>query len=118
MLPKEFKVLATTEDRNVALQLHKALSEAMAGEKIGLHCKPASEMGRITVTHLDALKDFTQGVIAYSGYDLRSFDCWICDEVHRSAGPLQIAVPPPVPARLLLGPDRDAREGRQLTHAQ
>ena len=90
MLPKEFKVLATTEDRNVALQLHKALSEAMPGEKIGLHCKPASEMGRITVTHLDALKDFTQGVIAYSGYDLRSFDCWICDEVHRL----------PVPSRL------------------
>jgi superfamily II DNA or RNA helicase len=47
-------------------------------------------MGRITVTHLDALKDFTQGVIAYSGYDLRSFDCWICDEVHRL----------PVPSRL------------------
>lgn len=90
MLPKDFKVLVTTEDRNVALQLHKALSEAIPGEKIGLHCKPVSEIGRITATHLDALKDFTQGVIAYSGYDLRSFDCWICDEVHRL----------PVPSRL------------------
>ena len=94
MLPKEFKVLVTTEDRNVALQLHKALGKAIPGEKIGLHCKPASEIGRITVTHLDALKDFTQGVIAYSGYDLRSFDCWICDEVHRL----------PVPSRLQFVP--------------
>jgi superfamily II DNA or RNA helicase len=83
MLPKDFKVLVTTEDRNVARQIYKAIAAAIPGEKIGLHCKPNSDIQRITVTHLDALKDFTQGEIAYSGYDLKGFDCWICDEVHR-----------------------------------
>jgi len=90
MLPRDFKVLVTTEDRNVTQQIYKALSEALPSEKIGLHCKPASNLGRVMVTHLDALKDFTQGEIAYSEYELRSFDCWICDEVHRL----------PVPSRL------------------
>ena len=83
MLPKDFKVLVTTEDRNVALQLHKALQVALPNEKIGLHCRPTSIIGRIIVTHLGALQDFTQGDMVYSGHDLKSFDCWICDEVHR-----------------------------------
>ena len=61
MLPKDFKVLVTTEDRNVTQQIYKASSEALPSEKIGLHCKPASNLGRVMVTHLDALKDFTQG---------------------------------------------------------
>jgi superfamily II DNA or RNA helicase len=90
MVPKNFKILVTTEDRNAAIQLHKALVSALPEEKVALHCKPTFEIGRVLVTVLDALKDFTQGVdLAYSGYGLRDFDVWICDEVHRL----------PVPAR-------------------
>jgi superfamily II DNA or RNA helicase len=42
------------------------------------------------VTNLDALKDFTQGELAYSQYALKDFDAWICDEVHRLPVPSRI----------------------------
>lgn len=90
LVPKTFKILVTTEDRNVTLQLHKALSEALPDEEIGIHCKPTSKRGRIIVTNLDALKDFTQGEMAYSQCALKDFDVWICDEVHRLPVPSRI----------------------------
>ena len=90
MLPRHFKVLVTTDEKTVAQQIHAALAEALPGEKIGIHSTPRSETGRIMITHLDALKDFVQGDMAYCGYALRDFDAWICDEVHRLPVPGRI----------------------------
>jgi superfamily II DNA or RNA helicase len=90
MLPRHFKVLVTTEEKTVAHQIHAALAEALPEEKIGIHIARRSERGRIIVTHLDALKDFVQGDMAYGGCALREFDAWICDEVHRLPVPSRI----------------------------
>jgi hypothetical protein len=91
MLPLHFKILVTTDDPNAANQVHEALTQALSEERIGLHLKPRSARARIMVTHLDALKDFVQGDLAYSGYALRDFDAWICDEVHRLSVPNRIS---------------------------
>jgi superfamily II DNA or RNA helicase len=90
MLPRHFKVLVTADEKTVAQQIHAALAEALSEEKIGIHMPRRSERGRIMVTHLDALKDFVQGDLAYGGYALREFDAWICDEVHRLPVPGRI----------------------------
>ena len=90
MLPRHFKVLVTADEITVAQQIHAALAEALSEEKIGIHMPRRSERGRIMVTHLDALKDFVQGDLAYGGYALREFDAWICDEVHRLPVPGRI----------------------------
>ena len=90
MLPRHFKVLVTTDEKTAAQQIHAALAEALSEEKIGIHMPRRSERGRIMVTHLDALKDFVQGDLAYGGYALREFDAWICDEVHRLPAPSRI----------------------------
>ena len=90
MLPRHFKVLVTADEKTVAQQIHAALTEALSEEKIGIHMPRRSERGRIMVTHLDALKDFVQGDLAYGGYALREFDAWICDEVHRLPVPGRI----------------------------
>ena len=83
MLPRHFRVLITTDEKTAVQQTHAALAAALPGENIGIHATPRSQPGRIIVTHLDALKDFVQGDMAYCGYGLRDFDAWICDEVHR-----------------------------------
>ena len=90
MLPRHFKVLVTADEKTVAQQIHAALAAALSEEKIGIHMPRRSERGRIMVTHLDALKDFVQGDMAYCGYALRDFDAWICDEVHRLPVPGRI----------------------------
>lgn len=82
MLPKNLKVLVTTEDKNVTNQLYKSISEVLQ-EPIGICNRPRIEKGRVIVANLDALKEFTQGEMLYSGCALRDFDIWICDEVHR-----------------------------------
>lgn len=90
MMPQHFKVLVTTEDKAVVNQIHAALAKDLPDETIGIHNKPVSNPARIIVTDLDALKDFTQGELAYSGYALRDFDAWICDEVHRLPEPSRV----------------------------
>lgn len=87
LLPGHFKVLVTTDDKPAVENIHAALAEALSGETIGIHATPRSEVGRIIVTHLDALKDFVQGEMAYCGHALRDFDAWICDQVHRLPEP-------------------------------
>lgn len=90
MLPQHFKVLVTTEDKAVVNQIHAALAMVLPNERVGIHNKPISNPARIIVANLDALKDFTQGELAYSGYALRDFDAWICDEVHRLPEPSRV----------------------------
>jgi superfamily II DNA or RNA helicase len=90
MLPRHFKVLVTTDDQSAVSQIHESLAQALAGEKIGLHVERKSAQARIMVTHLDALKDFVQGDLAHSGYALREFDAWICDEAHRLPEPSRL----------------------------
>lgn len=90
LLPRHYKVLVTTEDKSVVNQIHGAFTRAVRDETIGIHNKPISNPARIIVTDLDALKDFTQGELAYSGYALREFDAWICDEVHRLPEPSRV----------------------------
>ncbi len=90
MLPRHFKVLVTTDDKTAVQQIHAALAAALPGEKTGIHAAPLSQTGRVIVTHLDALKDFVQGDMAYCGYGLRDFDAWLCDEVHRLPEPGRI----------------------------
>ena len=90
MLPRHFKVLVTTDEKTAAQQIQAALADALPEEKIGIHIPRRSQWGRIMVTHLDALKDFVQGDLAYGGYALREFDAWICDEVHRLPLPNRI----------------------------
>lgn len=87
MQPRHFKILITSGDESAADRIHQSLLQAPIGEKIGLHLKFKSARARIMVTHLGALKDFAQGELAYSGYALRDFDVWICDEAHRIAEP-------------------------------
>jgi hypothetical protein len=87
MLPRHFKILVTTDGQNAASQIHESLAHALPEERIGLHLKLRPAGARIMVTHLDALKDFVQGDLAYSGYALRDFDAWICDEAHRLPEP-------------------------------
>lgn len=87
MLPAHFKVLITTDDPATASQIHATLSQACPEEKIGLHNGAGFVRGRIMVTPLEALKDFVQGDLAHSGYGLRDFDAWICDEAHRLPSP-------------------------------
>jgi len=90
LLPKHYKVLVTTEDKAGVNQIHAALTKAVLDETIGIHDKPVSNPRRIIVTHIDTLNDFTQGELAYSGWALREFDAWICDEVHRLPVPSRI----------------------------
>ena len=92
MLPTYHKILVTTDDRQVVKQIHQALTEHFPQEKVGIHIKPHSSPARIIVTNLDALEDFTRGELAYSGYALRDFDAWICDEVHRLPVPKRIPI--------------------------
>lgn len=87
LLPGHFKVLVTSEEKPAVEKIHAALANALSGETIGIHATPRSEAGRIIVTHLDALKDFVQGEMAYCGHALREFDAWICDQVHRLPEP-------------------------------
>ena len=91
MLPAHFKVLVTTEDKNVTSALYQALSEALPNEKIGMYIDKKSLPGRVITTNLDSLKEFTQGQMAYNGFALKDFDVWICDEVHRL--PVQSRIP-------------------------
>ena len=118
MLPRHFKVLVTTDEKTAAQQIHAALAEALSEEKIGIHIPRRSERGRIMVTHLDALKDFVQGDLAYGGYALREFDAWICDEVHRLPAAQPHPLPQSVPADLLLGVNRHAGPRGQFPRAQ
>ena len=90
MLPLHFKVLVTTDDQSAANQIHESLTQALPEGPIGLHIKLRSARARIMVTPLDALKDFVQGDLAYTGYALRDFDAWICDEAHRLPVPNRI----------------------------
>ena len=87
MLPQHFKILITGDQPISAIRIHESLAQVLAEEKIGLHVKHQSARSRIMVTFLDALKDFARGDLAYSGYALRDFDAWICDEVHRVSEP-------------------------------
>jgi Type III restriction enzyme, res subunit len=90
LLPMHHKVLVTTEEKPVVNLIHKVLTKVLRGETIGIHNKPVSNPARIIVTDMEALKDFTQGELAYSGYALREFDTWICDEVHRLPEPSRV----------------------------
>ncbi len=87
LLPQHFKILVTADGTISALRIHETLALSLVEEKIGLHVKHQSARSRIIVTHLDALTDFERGDLAYSGYALRDFDAWICDEAHRVAEP-------------------------------
>lgn len=86
LLPRHFKILITSDDPISAIRIYESLAQ-VAEEKIGLHVKNQSARSRIMVTHLDALADFARGDLAYSGYALRDFDAWICDEAHRVPEP-------------------------------
>src|SRR6266516_7043762 len=86
-LPRHFKILVTTDGQSAASQIHESLAHALPEERIGLHLKLIPAGARTMVAHLDALKDFVQGDLAYSGYALRDFDAWICDEAHRLPEP-------------------------------
>lgn len=83
LLPLHFKILITSDNEIAACRIHESLAQAFAQERIGFHVKPRSARARIMVTHLDALTDFVQGDLAHSGYALRDFDAWVCDEAHR-----------------------------------
>ncbi len=83
LLPEHFKILIAGSDQIAASQIRQSLARTLTGEKIGVHVRSTSARARIMVTCLDALKDFVQGDLAYSGYALRDFDAWICDEAHR-----------------------------------
>jgi hypothetical protein len=92
LLPQHFKILISSGDPISAMQIHASLSQALADEKLGLHVRHQSVRARIMVTHLDVLKDFARGDLAYSGYALRDFDVWICDEAHRVPEPDRLAL--------------------------
>lgn len=92
LLPQHFKILITSDDQVSAFRFHESLARALAEEKIGLHANHRSVQSRIMVTHLDALPDFARGDLAYSGYALRDFDAWICDEAHRVPEPERLAL--------------------------
>lgn len=87
MQPRHFKILITSGEELAAAHIHESLVQAPIGERIGVHLKFKSAPARIMVTHLDALRDFAQGELAYSGCALRDFDVWICDEAHRVTEP-------------------------------
>jgi len=90
--PPHFKILVSAGDPISAVRVHESLVQASAEEKIGLHINRQSARSRIMVTHLDALADFARGDLAYSGYGLRDFDAWICDEAHRVSEPGRFAL--------------------------
>lgn len=92
LLPRHFRILITSDDPIAAHRIHEAVSQTLANERIGLHAKLQSTRSRIIVTYLDALKDFARGDLAYSGYALRDFDAWICDEAHRVSEPGRFAL--------------------------
>lgn len=92
LLPQNFKILITSDDQVSAFRFHESLARALAEEKIGLHANHRSVRSRIMVTQLDALPDFARGDLAYSGYALRDFDAWMCDEAHRVPEPERLAL--------------------------
>lgn len=92
LLPQHFKILITSDDQVSAFRFHESLARALAEEKIGLHANHRSVRSRIMVTQLDAFPDFARGDLAYSGYGLRDFDAWICDEAHRVPEPERLAL--------------------------
>lgn len=92
LLPQHFKILITSDDQASAFRFHESLARALAEEKIGLHANHHSVRSRIMVTQLDAFPDFARGDLAYSGYALRDFDAWICDDAHRVPEPERLAL--------------------------
>lgn len=92
LLPQHFKILITSDDQVSAFRCHESLARALAEEKIGLHVNHRSVRSRVMVTQLVALPDFARGDLAYSGYALRDFDAWICDEAHRVPEPERLAL--------------------------
>jgi hypothetical protein len=92
LLPQHFKILITGDDQIFAFRFHESLARIMADEKIGLHADHRSTRSRIMVTHFDGLPDFARGDLAYSGYALRDFDAWICDDAHRIPEPERLAL--------------------------
>ncbi len=92
LLPPDFKILVTGDDSASALRIHRSLAQALTEEKIGLHLKNQTARSRIMLTHLDALAEFARGDLAYSGYGLRDFDAWICDEAQRVSEPGRFAL--------------------------
>ena len=85
LLPKnpDFKILVSTEEKDVANQIYKKLKEFFPQESIGIVNRPHRDPGRIMVINQDALKDLSQGELAAMGYGLKDYSAWICDEVHR-----------------------------------